>query len=77
MPRSINYDFLRGAADMPELLHADLTKPFDIMDSAVAEYIANLPEVRGKLFDMAKTKGYILYDPERGCWKGRNTALKE
>lgn len=73
MPKTINYDFLLGAANMPSLKHEDSGTEFDIMQSAVAEYLINLPEVRQKIFDMARRKGFIQYDPHSQTWRGCRT----
>lgn len=69
MPK-MNYDFLKCARRMPPLLHQKKGEKFNISESEAAKWIASQPEVLQKVFDMARYKGVIQYDPESGMWRG-------
>ena len=68
--KKLDYGFLDPARDMPPLYHTLPGRQFDIMQSEVAKYLAGIPEIRQKLFDMAVNHGVIRYDPHAGIWKG-------
>ena len=69
MPKYLDYSFLEPATKMPPLKHQPYDE-FDIMASEVADYLVKIPSVRQKLFDMANSKGFIVYDPVTKTWKG-------
>lgn len=64
----LDYGFLKGARNMPPLTHRETGSEYDIMKSEVAEYLCSLPEVREKVFGMAKRKKLIVF--KDGKWKG-------
>lgn len=68
--RKVNYEFLESVKKMPPLIHRRKDQAFDIRDSEAAKWIAGQPEVLQKIFDMARYKGVIQYDPESRTWKG-------
>ena len=70
MSVNLNYDFLESAKKMPPLSHSEKNKKFDIQNSAAAKWIINQPEVIQKVFDIAKRKGIIVYDPKTETWQG-------
>ncbi len=70
MARKVNYDFLNCMKDMPALYHTNKDGSFDICKSEVVQWIMKQPEVGQKVFDMAKNKGLIEYDPDSKTWRG-------
>lgn len=70
--RNIDWDFMDCAKRMPELVHHRKDQEYNIMESEVAEWLCKQPEIRRKIFSFAKQKKLIVYDPEKGTWKGVN-----
>lgn len=70
--RTINYDFLKQAKNMPPLIHKTKVQDFNTKKSEVCDWLCQIPEVRQKIFDWAKEKRLIQYDSQTGKWKGRN-----
>lgn len=70
MSRKVNYDFLDCANKMPALSHVNSRDNSDIKKSKVAQWLVNQPEVMQKIFDMAKNKKVIKYDPTTQTWRG-------
>lgn len=70
--RTINYDFLKQAKNMPPLIHKTKGQDFNTKKSEVCDWLCQIPEVRQKIFDWAKEKRLIQYDSQTGKWKGRN-----
>ena len=68
----VNFEFLECAAFMPELQHKSLKNEFNIADSDAAQWLCHQPEIMQKIFDWARLKGLIVYDADRGVWKGIN-----
>lgn len=61
------------ATSMPPLEHSQPGEKFDIMQSAVAEFLASDPKVRQYLFDsVSGAYGLIVYDRETGTWHGKD-----
>lgn len=69
MRKTLNYDFLNVARNMPPLRHTTGQR-FDIKNSEVARWLAAQPEILQKLFDMAVNKKVIVFDPVTKEWKG-------
>ena len=69
MGRSLDYGFLNEARNMPPRRHAN-SELFDIMQSDVAAWLVQLPEVRQKVFYMAAHKGLIVFNGSTGLWEG-------
>jgi len=53
---------------MPVLDHFHKGRPFDIMQSDVAAWLARQPEIRQEMFNYCKRIGAIVY--EGGKWRG-------
>jgi hypothetical protein len=53
---------------MPVLDHFHKGRPFDIMESNVAAWLAQRPEIRQEMFNYCKRIGAIVY--EGGKWRG-------
>ena len=70
MGRKMKFDFWEPIKQMPPLPHSYPGVEFDITESEAAAWIASQPEVRQKMFDMARYHGVIQYDPDTGTWKG-------
>jgi len=70
MGRRMSYEFLDGIRKMPPLKHSASKDHFDIMESEVVEYMISRPEIRQKLFDMARNGQAIEYDPATKTWRG-------
>ena len=68
--KKLDYGFLDPARQMPPLHHTVTHGAFDIMDSEVAAWLVNVPEIRQKVFNMAMNHGVIVYDPDARMWKG-------
>ena len=62
---------LKAAAKMPVLDHFHKGRPFDIMESDVAEWLCQQPEIRQALFNYYKRNGLIVYVD--GRWVGATT----
>jgi hypothetical protein len=57
---------------MPLLPHRLAGNHFNIMESEACDYLCNSLEVRQVVFDMANEIGAIVYDPDTGCWHGKD-----
>lgn len=70
MGNKLNYSFLEKVKKMPPLKHTVDDLKFDIEKSEVAKYIMSIPEVKQKIFEMAKVKKLIIFDDKTKTWKG-------
>ena len=75
--KKLNYDFLDCAKKMPPLKHGMGDDEFDIMNSDVAAWLMNQPEIRQKIFNMAVNKKLIVFSPKTRKWQGVDHADKE
>jgi len=55
---------------MPELIHSVPSLPFDVMQSDVCDWLMKQPEIRRWVFDIVRGRKLIVFNPERGTWKG-------
>jgi len=60
---------------MPELKHSVKGEPFDIKNSEVVKWLLEQPEVLSYLVEPVnghdkRRERLIIYNPERGTWKG-------
>lgn len=69
--RTIDYDFLKQARNMPPLVHKSKGEDFDNKKSEVCDWLCQIPEVRQKIFDWAREKKLIKYNQSTGKWQGR------
>ncbi len=69
MSRKNSKQFL-AARKMPELRHSIPGQPFDIRESEVVRWLVQQPEIMQYVFDKLNYSGDIVYDRERGTWKG-------
>jgi hypothetical protein len=60
---------LKAAAKMPPLNHWP-NQDFDIMQSEVAEWLCQQPEIRQEVFNWCKLRGAITYDLHEKRWRG-------
>jgi hypothetical protein len=65
----------KAAAEMPALRHFHRGRPFDIMESEVAAWLCDQPELRQEIFNWCKRLGCILYID--GKWIGAKTYAAE
>ena len=70
MAKKMKYDFLNCIKQMPPLRHSVDGEEFDIAESEAARWISRQPEVMQKIFDTARYRGVIEYNPETGKWQG-------
>lgn len=70
MAKKMKYDFLDCVKHMPPLRHSVPGRKFDVAESEAATWISNQPEVMQKIFDTARYRGVIAYNPETGMWQG-------
>lgn len=61
--------YLDKAKMMPPLRHK-VGEHYDVMKSEVCDYLCSIPEVRERIFDLAKEKKFIVFDPETRTWSG-------
>lgn len=54
---------------MPPLEHS-INGNFDINESNVIKWLISQPEIKQKIFDLAKAHGYIVFDPFSKKWYG-------
>lgn len=57
------------ARQMPALRHRTC-EPFDITESEAAAWLCSQPDVMDAVFDKAKQKGFIVFDPATRTWRG-------
>ena len=62
------------AKQMPPLRHSFPGQPFDVLKSEVVAWLVNQPEIAQLVFDSAKDRGEIVYDPGTGTWRGAEYA---
>ena len=67
--KKLNFNFLDCAKDMPRLTHST-DGSFDINTSEVVDWLISQPEIRQKIFDMAKNQRVIFFC--NGKWQGIN-----
>ena len=56
-------------ADMPQLSHKT-SEPFDVHSSEVVAWLVGQGTVLQWMFDTAKTRGLIVFDPAEQKWRG-------
>jgi hypothetical protein len=62
---------MRAAANMPPLNHwPPGGNGFDIMRSAVADWLCQQPEIRQFIFNVCKRDGTIVFDLDSKTWRG-------
>ena len=59
---------LKAAAQMPLLHHYVHGRRFDIMQSDVAAWLCDQPEIRQFVFNFCKRHGAVVWD--NGNWRG-------
>jgi hypothetical protein len=57
---------------MPPRRHSIPGQPFDIERSEVVRWLLSQPEVTRWVFDVARSRGWIVYDRATGTWRGRD-----
>lgn len=77
MGKQLDYTFLECAAEMPPLRHSQEDGEFDACKSEVCQWLCKQPEVMQKVFDMAKRRGLIYYDPVECRWVGRDFTVEK
>lgn len=68
--KSINYNFLDSAKNMPPMFHNKPGQEFNINNSDVANWLVSQPEIKQKIFNMANYKKVIVFNPDTGKWQG-------
>lgn len=66
-------DKLDCVKKMPELWHKISDGEFDITKSEVVDWLINQPDILQYIFNRVANNGsktLIVYNPERGSWKG-------
>ncbi len=63
---------LDPAVRMPPLAHwPDKSVPFDIGNSAAADWLTRQPNIRQWLFEAVRWRELIVFDTEMGTWHGK------
>ena len=70
MKAKIPSKHLQVASLMPPLAHWVGDQPFDIMASAVVGWLVAQPDIRQWLFQQAKDRRLIVFDPTTRTWCG-------
>ena len=70
-----NSPAFKAAAKMPVLDHFHKGRTFDIMESSVAAWLCEQPEIRQEVFNFYKRNGAIVYGD--GKWRGVKSTQSE